>query len=267
MNGTDIRLAQLFNPDSGRSFITAFDHGQSLPMPASSGHPMKLLERIIDGGPEGVLVNPGILRQGAHLFARRGAPVPVLRADWCLLDEDAKHELGERYRVLTSPSEALALGAGAICMYLIFRPTDGGMFADNVAAVAKAAHEAHRVGMPLIVEGTLWGLRNEDRKDPELLATVNRIAAEMGADAIKTEYTGPDTMPRVIETCGDLPVLTLGGAKGDDNAVREAAAGAIKAGAKGLIFGRNVWNTDDPAATTRALLEITHQAVNDAEVQ
>lgn len=263
MTGTDIRLAQLFNPDSGRSFITAFDHGQSLPMPASSGHPMALLQKIIEGGPEGVLVNPGILRQGAPLFARRGAPVPVLRADWCLLDESAKHELGERYRVLTSPSEALALGAGAICMYLIFRPTDGGMFADNVKAVAEAAQEARRVGMPLIVEGTLWGLRNEDRKDPELLATVNRIAAEMGADAIKTEYTGEQTMPRIIETCGDIPVLTLGGAKGDASAVSEAAAGAIRSGAKGLIFGRNVWNTDDPVAMTRTLLDITHQKLDE----
>lgn len=261
MSATDIRLAQLFNPDSGRSFITAFDHGQSLPMPASSGHPMQLLEKIIDGGPEGVLVNPGILRQGSHLFARRGAPVPVLRADWCFLDEGDKNELGERYRVLTSPSEALALGAGAMCMYLILNPTDGAMFADNVKAVAAAAHEARRVGIPLIVEGTLWGLRNDDRKDPELLAKVNRIAAEMGADVIKTEYTDETTMPRIIETVGDIPVLTLGGAKGDASAVEAAAAGAIRSGAKGLIFGRNVWNTDDPVATTKALSTITHGQV------
>lgn len=261
MSATDIRLAQLFNPDSGRSFVTAFDHGQSLLMPASSGHPMQLLEKIIAGGPEGVLVNPGILRQGAHLFARRGAPVPVLRADWCYLDEADKNELGERYRVLTSPSEALALGAGAICMYLIARPTDGAMFADNVQAIAQAAQEARRVGIPLIVEGTLWGLRNEDRKDPESLAKVNRIAAEMGADAIKTEYTDETTMPRIIEAVGDLPVLTLGGAKGDAAAVEAAAAGAIRSGAKGLIFGRNVWNTEDPVATTKALSAITHAEV------
>lgn len=261
MSGTEIRLAQLFNPDSGRSFITAFDHGQSLPMPASSGNPMDLLAKIIEGGPEGVLVNPGILRQGSVLFARRGGPVPVLRADWCFLDETDKQELGERYRVLTSPSEALALGAGAICMYLILNPTDGQMFADNVSAVATAAHEARRVGMPLIVEGTLWGLRNTDRKDPELLAKVNRIAVEMGADAIKTEFTDAETMPRIIETCGDVPVLTLGGAKGDASAVEAAAQGAIAAGAKGLIFGRNVWNTDDPVAATRTLSAITHGPV------
>jgi len=256
MTGTDIRLAQLFNPDSGRSFITAFDHGQSLGV---RNNPLDLLAKIVAGNPEGVLLNPGILRQGAELFARRGAPVPVVRADWCLLDEGDKHELGERYRVLTSPSEALAMGAGAICMYFIMRPTDGGMFADNARAIAEAAHEAHRVGIPLIVEGTLWGLRNEDRKDPELLAKVNRMAAELGADAIKTEYTDPETMPMIIDNVGDIPVMTLGGAKGDIDAVKKAAAGAIGSGAKGLIFGRNVWDTEDPTATTRALLEITHK--------
>ena len=258
MSGTEIRMGQLFDAESGRAFITAFDHGLSLPMPASSGNPVRLLEKIVEGGPQGVLLNAGMLQQGAHLFAKRGAPVAVVRADWCLLDEKDKNELGERYRVVVTPGEALAMGAGAICMFLIYRPTDGGMFADNVKAIADAAREAHRVGIPLIVEGTLWGLRNENRKDPEALAVVNRIAAEMGADAVKTEFTDAETMPRLIETVGDIPLLTLGGAKGDLEDVKKAASGAIATGAKGLIFGRNVWGADDPVATTKALLEITH---------
>ena len=262
MSGVQVRLGQLFNPESGRSFITAFDHGTSLPMPGS-GKPMELLKKIIDGGPEGVLVGPGILKQGAELFAPRNAPAPVLRADWTFLDESAKQELGERYRVLTSPSEALALGAQAIVMYLIGRPTDGAMFADNVAAVANAAHEARVAGIPLIVEATLWGLRNEDRKDPAHLANMCRIAAELGADAIKTEYTGdPATMTEIIDLVGDIPVFTLGGARGSQDAVAQAAQGAIRSGAKGLIFGRNVWQADDVVATTKQLLAITHGDVS-----
>ncbi len=260
MSGVEIRLRHLFDPETGRSLITAYDHGQSMPMPVEPGRrPLELLKKVVDGGPDGVLVNPGILRNGGELFAPRNAPVAVLRADWTYLDARWKAELGEHYRVLTTPAEALALGAGAICMYLIGRPMDGGIMADNVAAVAKAAHEAHRVGIPLIVEGTLWGLRNTDQKDPEYLQMVCRLAVECGADAIKTEYLGSEeAMTGLIAACGEVPVLTLGGAKGDAHAVKSAADGAIKAGAKGLIFGRNIWNTDDPVATTKSLRGIVH---------
>ncbi len=258
MDGAGVRMGRLFDRDSGRSFITAFDHGTTLRVPPEVGKPLDLLEKIVAGEPDGVLVGPGWLKQGAHLFAYRGAPVPVLRADWTIIDESMKGELGERYRVLTTPKEGAALGAGALVMYLIMGPEEGTMFADNVRAVAHAAHEAHQVGLPLIVEATLWGSRITEKKDPDLLAHICRIAGEIGADAVKTEYTGdPQTMAHVIAGC-PVPVLTLGGARGGEGAVVEAARGAIEGGAKGLIFGRNVWQADDPVRMTAALREVVH---------
>ena len=57
-----------------------------------------------------------------------------------------------------------------------------------------------RAGIPVIVESVLWGSRIEDKRDPELLAFGARVAAEFGADAIKTAYTGdPETMRQVVE--------------------------------------------------------------------
>ncbi|MEJ7819815.1 MAG: hypothetical protein WKF44_05875 [Rubrobacteraceae bacterium] len=258
MNAAELRLGCLFDRQSGRSFITAFDHGTTLRVPPESGKPLEVVKKIIAGSPDGVLISPGLLKQSSHLFAFRGAPVPILRADWIVLDERMK-DIGEHYRTTCTPSEALALGAGAMVMYLIMGPEEGAMFADNVRAITQAAHEARRVGIPLIVEATLWGSRMEDKKDPDLLAYCCRIAAELGADAIKTEYTGdPETMAAVIEGCA-VPVLTLGGAKGGSTeAVLEAARGAIQSGAKGLIFGRNVWQADDPIAMSAALREAVH---------
>lgn len=258
MTGTQIALGRLFRPESGRSFITAFDHGTNLKVSTSVGGPLDVLARIVEGGPDGVLLGPGMLRAGAELFARRGAPVPVLRADWTIINDAWKRDVGEYYKVMLSPSDAHAMGAGAICMYLIMGPANGQVFADNVEQVARAAQEAHRVGMPLIVEATLWGTRHSDKKDPEALQHACRIAYELGADAIKTEYTGdPVSMREVIESVA-VPVLTLGGAEGAREDVVKAARDAIGAGAKGLIFGRNVWNTPDPVATSRELVEIVH---------
>lgn len=258
MTGTQVRLGRLFNPESGRSFVTAFDHGTNLKLPASTGRPLDLLAKIVEGAPDGVLLGPGMLRAGAGLFAHRGAPVPVLRADWTVIEDGWKRDSGEHYKVMLSPSEALALGAGAICMYLIMGPAQGTTFADNVEQVARASQEAHRVGLPLIVEATLWGTRHTDKKNPEALQHACRMAYELGADAIKTEYTGdPATMRQIIDSVA-VPVLTLGGAEGAREQVIRAAKDAVGAGAKGLIFGRNVWNTPDPVGTSRELAAIVH---------
>jgi DhnA family fructose-bisphosphate aldolase class Ia len=219
---------------------------------------LEVVEKIVAGEPDGVLISPGMLKRSSHLFAFRGAPVPVLRADWTILDERMK-DLGEQHRVLLTPQDAVALGAGALVMYLIQGHQEGAMFADNARAVAEAAREAGRVGLPLIVEATLWGSRISEKKDPDLLAYGCRMAAELGADAVKTEYTGdPETMAEVVESC-PVPVLTLGGAKGaSEEAVLEAARGAIEGGARGIIFGRNVWQADDPVRISYSLREVVH---------
>jgi DhnA family fructose-bisphosphate aldolase class Ia len=144
-------------------------------------------------------------------------------------------------------------------MFLIQGPETGAQFADNVRAVARAAREAREAGLPLIVEVTLWGSRISEKKDPDLLAFGCRMAAELGADAVKTEYTGdPETMRGVVEAC-PVPVLTLGGAKGGSQKdVLENARGAIEGGARGLIFGHNVWQADDVTAMSASLREVVH---------
>ncbi|MGC5629137.1 class I fructose-bisphosphate aldolase [Georgenia sp. Z1344] len=261
MSGIDIRLGRMFDKDTNRSFTVAFDHGQSLKIPGGLGNPVALLERIAAGGADGILLNKGMLAQASHVFAHRGAPAAILRADWTTLDPAMKEEQGEGYRPLVDPADAIALGADALCMYLIARPKSDGMFYDNIANVAETIDRAHAVGLPVIVEGTLWGLRNEDQKDPEGLRQVCRIAAELGADAIKTEYVGDVEAQRtIIEEVGNVPVLTLGGAPGDDDAVAAAAAGAIASGARGLIFGRNVWQAGDLEERLSTLGAITHRA-------
>lgn len=227
-------------------------------VPPEAGTAPEIIEKIVAGEPDGVLISPGLLKQASRHFAFRGAPVPIVRADWTLLDERTKG-LGEQYRVLVSPKDAAASGAGAVMMFLIHGPEKGAQLADNVRAVARAAREAHEVGLPLIVEATLWGSRIEEKKDPDLLAFACRMAAELGADAVKTEYTGdPGTMREVIEGC-PVPVLTLGGAKGgSEDDVLENARGALEGGASGLIFGRNVWQADDVVAMSASLREVVH---------
>ena len=259
MSGKSIRLARIFNSHTQRAFVVAFDHGQALPIPQGLGNPVDLLAKIIDGGCDGILLTRGMMEQASHLFARRDAPEPIIRADWAALDPVMKNELGEAHRVIVTPEQALAAGATAVCMYLIARPEAEGMYFDNVQAVASYIGRAHEIGLPVIVEAVLWGKRNENLKDPEGLRKICRVAAEIGADALKTEYVGDVEAQRIIiEEAGNIPVLTLGGSAGSPESVRAAAAGAIEAGARGLIFGRNVWQTEDMTAAMADLNVIVH---------
>lgn len=142
MSGVSMRMGQLFDRESGRAFVVAFDHGQALPIPEGLGNPVDLLERIIAGGPEGILLTAGMLSQSQHLFSHRQAPAAIVRVDWTTLDKRMQAELGEQYRSLVTPGEALALGASALCTYIIGWPAEGRMFAENIENVARTVHQA-----------------------------------------------------------------------------------------------------------------------------
>src|SRR5215210_4854373 len=81
VSGAEIRLGQLFDAETGRSFIAAFDHGLTLGPKPGSENVLDGLARIIEGAPDGILISPGTMKVGGHLFAFHGAPVPIVRAD------------------------------------------------------------------------------------------------------------------------------------------------------------------------------------------
>ena len=260
VSGTALRLGRLFDRESGRSFIAAIDHGVTLGVPTGAERAIEAVERVIACQPDAVLIGPGLLDKAGHLFANRSAPAPIVRGDFILASPHVAY-LGEAHRVLISPAHALWLGADAYVNFLIVGVAEREMFADNVQTVARNAEEAHKLGLPYIVEAVAWGSQAEDRrKDPELLAFAARMAVELGADAIKTEFTGDrESMRQVIEGV-PAPVLVLGGPKTDaPDALVEATRAAMAVGAKGVIYGRNVWQADDPPGFSRRLREIIHE--------
>lgn len=258
MSGYELRLGRLFNGGTGRSFITAIDHAVTLGVPEGGADALGTLEKVIAGGPDAVLVGPGLLNKAGHMFAKRNAPTPIVRADF-IINHPYLSDLGEGYRQICSAENAVRLGADAVVMFLMVGAGEGDLFKENVTAITRMSEAAHNVGLPLIVESVLWGTRIENQKDPEMLAFGARMAVELGADAIKTEYTGDAaTMKDIIDSC-PAPVLLLGGSKSSDpEALWAGTRDAVAVGAKGVIYGRNVWQQDDPIAISRRLREIIH---------
>jgi len=81
----------------------------------------------------------------------------------------------------------------------------------------------------------------------------------MGADYVKTLYTGdPESMQRVVEgTC--VPVVILGGERSADEAsLLRQVDDALSAGVAGVAFGRNIWSHPDPSGITTRLVHAVH---------
>ncbi|PVU81381.1 fructose-bisphosphate aldolase (plasmid) [Cellulomonas sp. WB94] len=263
MSGAAVRLGRLLNKESRRSFMVAFDRTLAMgpePYAEDSG---ATITAIAANGADAILLSPGLVKQHGHLLAYRNAPAIVCRIDFPFLGP-ADRGTGEAFRLIASVEEAAALGADAVVMFHTLGYREKGPWADNLASIGKVAQEARRVGLPLIVEAVPWGAEAEDPREPRLVAEAARIAAELGADAVKTEYVGSiDDMRMVVDSC-PVPVFVLGGPRVGVPELLRYTADSLEAGASGVIYGRNVWQREDCAAVSAALAGVVHGPRGDA---
>jgi len=136
----------------------------------------------------------------------------------------------------------------------------------NVSLFTRLAEESHRLGVPLIGEiFSVPELRLEPKAFHDYVVKTCRIACELGADAIKTFYTGE----RFAEvTAGTpLPIFALGAEKlAQETEALDLAYRAIQSGARGIVFGRNVLQADDPARFLHGLKNVVQQSARPHEV-
>jgi DhnA family fructose-bisphosphate aldolase class Ia len=114
--------------------------------------------------------------------------------------------------------------------------------------------------LPAVVETTLWGRRIENDLDGEKLLHANRIGFETGADVLKTFYPDdPGVFDRIVEH-SPVPVYVAGGEAGDNDVeTLRTVKSVIDAGAAGIMFGRTIWQHDEPAAMIGAIRKIVQE--------
>jgi class I fructose-bisphosphate aldolase/fructose-bisphosphate aldolase/2-amino-3,7-dideoxy-D-threo-hept-6-ulosonate synthase len=130
--------------------------------------------------------------------------------------------------------------------------------AEMLRDFGKVVVDCNYWGMPLIAMMYPRGPKIEDEKNVEHVKIAARIGAEMGADFVKTNYTGdPESFAEVVEGC-PAPVLIAGGTKAGDQEMFNIIEGAMKAGAKGLSIGRNAFQHKNPTLFVKAACAIVH---------
>ena len=262
MSGKAIRLGRLLG--EGRNVaVVAVDHGAEfgpieglLDLPAA-------LENL--RGADGILLNPGMLDACQDFFARPKAPAMIVRLTWTTAYCFPWNYKEAHTCQVQSASEAATAGADAVMACCNLQSGDESLDASNVELFADLAAEAEAVGVPMI--GEVYPLEAEQLPEEELHLRVlrgARIIAELGADAIKTFYTGR-RFGEVVESAG-VPLFVLGASKSarEIDALKKAHE-AIQAGARGVVFGRNVFQAADPAKFLSALAKVVHQEATPEE--
>jgi DhnA family fructose-bisphosphate aldolase class Ia len=246
--GKTRRMHHMFR-DDGRALFVALDHAAYMGQGPSYGAG---LDSIAAGQPDAILATWNIARSQAALFAGAGL---VLRVD------GGTSELGERNSadvgdLLCNVEDALAMGADAVVMLAFPGQSDEHL---SLRRLARLCASAERAGMPVMAEVIPGGWGQQVPWSIESVAQGARIAAELGADIVKTVCPGdPADFGAVVEAC-PVPVVALGGPRmKSEGDVVNLARGVVRAGGAGIAFGRNVWGSPDPAA----LLSLLHQAVH-----
>ena len=217
---------------------------------------------MIDAGADAIMTTFGVIKKYRNVIHGR---VPMLmrldggpslyREDWLAYSE---------WELLHSVEDAIMLGAdGVVLMAFVGIPVE----LKTLSIVARVASECMRANLPLVVEALPCpSPRIPDAKDPIAMASAARLAFEHGADYIKTYYTGtPETFSAVVENC-PVPTLIAGGPK--MNTLEETLKvvdGAMVAGAAGVVFGRNIWQSQNPAGVVHVLKRVIHDRASVAQ--
>ena len=230
------------------------DHGVTVGPVAGLEDMQETVRRVVKGGADAVLFHKGIAKH-----------VDTLRAG-LIVHVSAATRLGSKPNLkvdVCTVAEAIALGADAISIHINIGSEEEHLMLQSLGALSR---ECDAYGIPLLAMMYPRGPNIKNDHELEVVSHAARIGAELGADIVKTVYTGDvDSFRQVVKSC-PVPVVLAGGAKmNNDREVLELGEDALKAGAAGLSFGRNVFQHANPEAMTQALVNIVHNGISAAQ--
>lgn len=251
MSNTVHRMNRILGRDK-RTFIMAMDHGSNFNVLPAMKYPDKIIREVAAAGADAFLCTVGMADKYADDFLGKGMIVRV---------DGGVSYLGDHTRPMQSvvtPEDALCLGADAI----ISMGFPGSRFESEIlSALSRNILQAHRWNLPVMGEMLPRGFEGgEDSRSADNLAFACRQGAELGADIIKTEYTGDwQSFHRLVEGVY-VPVVILGGAtKVPERELLSEIKDAMNAGGAGVAMGRNIWSHETPARYAAAIAKLIHE--------
>jgi fructose-bisphosphate aldolase / 2-amino-3,7-dideoxy-D-threo-hept-6-ulosonate synthase len=244
--GKTRRLKRIFEKDN-RTVIVPMDHGVTVGPIQGITNMQNITDQLTKGKVDAILVHKGIAKR----LNIDGAGLIVMLSGMSTLSPNANAKVQ-----VCSVQEALKLGADAVSVHVNVGAQDEDKMLANLG---KVSEECDAFGVPLLAMMYPRGPKIANEHALEVVAHAARIGAELGADIIKTNYTGSiESFKQVTESCS-APVVIAGGPKcKSPQEVLQTTFDALQAGAAGLSIGRNVFQAENPTAIAKALSAIVH---------
>jgi DhnA-type fructose-1,6-bisphosphate aldolase and related enzymes len=242
-SGKRLRLKRLFR--NGKALIVALDHGRRHgPLPGIEDLG-STLRAILPAQPDAVMLTPSMMERYWELLSD---VFVVARIDGTgtVRSTDETDD-----RLISTVERAVRAGADAVSVMVYPGSAHEQMLWEKLARVVE---EAELLGVPVMAEVV--------PKPPvfqsitsDVVAYGARIAAELGADIVKTVYA--EGFEKIIRST-PVPVVVLGGAKQQLRELLAMVERAVRAGAAGAAIGRNIFQHEKPASVVKMLQAVIH---------
>lgn len=244
-----LRLQRITRHRPDRLFVLPLDHPVTIG-PVTHGRLDPLLADLAGTNIDAIVLHKGSLRHVSPQRFRDAALILHLSASTVLgPDPDAK-------RMVATVDEAVRLGADGVSVHVNLGSAGEADQLEDLAAVARACE---RWSMPLLAMVYPRGPHIADPHDPRLIAHAVTVAADLGADIVKTLAPADPAELAAITAACPIPLLVAGGPyDSDEGAMLGRVHDALRWGAAGVAMGRGVFESPDPAAIASKVADLVH---------
>ena len=256
--GKSVRMERIFNRNTGNAIIIPMDHGVGAGPISGLTNLQEAVNRVAEGGANAVLGHMGLSKHGHRGYGHDVGLIIHLSASTSLA-LDPNHKV-----LVTTVEEAIKVGADAVSVNINIVALDEFEMLQGLGYVAGKCDEW---GIPLLAMMYPRGKKVRSEYDVDVVKHAARIGAELGADIVKTNYTGnPETFKEVVNGC-PVPVIIAGGPKlVSVMELLEMIEGSLEAGGRGVAIGRNVFQAEDPTGLVRRISKIVHEGMTAEEI-
>ena len=247
--GMKNRLARIFRPDSGRTVMLAIDHGY-FQGPTTGLERVDLAIVPIAQYADALMLTRGMLRSTIPATYGRGI---VMRASG---GPSVLKELSNE-RVAVDMEDAARMNVHAVAVQVF---VGGEHETQSIENMTRLVDAGYRYGIPVL---GVTAVGKELTRDARYLGLATRICAELGAQVVKTYYVD-EGFEQVTAGC-PVPIVMAGGRKLPELDAIEMAYRAVHEGAAGVDMGRNIFQSESPAAMIQAVTQIVHEGTKPTE--
>ncbi len=247
--GMENRLASVIRPETGRCVMLAVDHGYFQGPTTGLERPGETIRPLLPHA-DALMLTRGVLRNCVDPHTR--IPI-VLRVSGgtSILQEDLSDE-----ELTVSIEDAIRVHAAALAISIFVGSANEKRTLTNLA---RLCDEGQRYGIPVLA---VTAVGKEMTRDARYLGLACRIAAELGAQIVKTYHC--EGFEKVVAGC-PVPVVVAGGKKVEEREALRLAYHSVRDGAVGVDMGRNIFQSRWPVAVIQAVRSIVHDRQTDAQ--